>query len=63
MKGVQCYELFGGITLLNHAFFFKYVMIEQVIIMNLFGHRYIQRIIKPRNLLVEDICDVCVYSR
>ena len=22
MKGVQCYELFGGIALKNHAFFF-----------------------------------------
>ena len=21
MKGVQCYELFGGISLKNHAFF------------------------------------------
>ena len=23
MKGVQCYELFGGIPLKNHAFFVK----------------------------------------
>ena len=21
MKGVQCYELFGGVTLMNHAFY------------------------------------------
>ena len=24
MKGVQCYELFGGIALKNHAFSFSY---------------------------------------
>ena len=25
MKGVQCYELFGGITLKNHAFSCSYI--------------------------------------
>ena len=25
MKGVQCYELFGGIALKNHAFSFSYI--------------------------------------
>ena len=24
MKGVQCYELFGGIALINHAFLFLF---------------------------------------
>ena len=29
MKGVQCYELFGGIALKNHAFsFFHYHMCD-----------------------------------
>ena len=26
MKGVQCYELFGGISLKNHAFFYAVIM-------------------------------------
>ena len=26
VKGVQCYELFGGIALENHAFFIYFVM-------------------------------------
>ena len=26
MKGVQCYELFGGIALKNHAFFGLFVL-------------------------------------
>ena len=26
MKGVQCYELFGGIALKNHAFSFSFSM-------------------------------------
>ena len=26
MKGVQCYELFGGIALKNHAFSFLYLL-------------------------------------
>ena len=27
MKGVQCYELFGGIALKNHAFLFNGVVL------------------------------------
>ena len=27
MKGVQCYELFGGIALKNHAFLFVHVYV------------------------------------
>ena len=26
MKGVQCYELFGGIALMNHAFSFPFTV-------------------------------------
>ena len=29
MKGVQCYELFGGIALKNHAYFYICVIIFQ----------------------------------
>ena len=29
MKGVQCYELFGGIALKNHAFSFFFILLEQ----------------------------------
>ena len=25
MKGVRCYELFGGIALINHAFSFRFI--------------------------------------
>ena len=28
MKSVQCYELFGGIALKNHAFSFSYTVIQ-----------------------------------
>ena len=28
MKGVQCYELFGGIALKNHAFSFSFFFIR-----------------------------------
>ena len=28
MKGVQCYELFGGIALKNHAFFFFHIQLS-----------------------------------
>ena len=28
MKGVQCYELFGGIALKNHAFSFFFISIK-----------------------------------
>ena len=30
MKGVQCYELFGGIALKNHAFSFHFISLAQV---------------------------------
>ena len=28
MKGVQCYELFRGIALKNHAFSFHFIMLQ-----------------------------------
>ena len=32
MKGVQCYELFGGIALKNHAFsFFSFIYIFRLV--------------------------------
>ena len=31
MKGVQCYELFGGIALKNHAFSFFFFFNERLI--------------------------------
>ena len=31
MKGVQCYELFGGIALKNHAFSFSFFQLERFI--------------------------------
>ena len=31
MKGVQCYELFGGIALKNHAFFLNKTFFEIII--------------------------------
>ena len=40
MKGVQCYELFGGIALKNHAFsFFIFIkdMLEDVVNGCMFG--------------------------
>ena len=30
MKGVQCYELFGGIALKNHAFSFFHLTVDVV---------------------------------
>ena len=30
MKGIQCYELFGGIALKNHAFLFFHIYIYNV---------------------------------
>ena len=30
VKDVQCYELFGGIALKNHAFSFSYIKIRSV---------------------------------
>ena len=43
MKGVQCYELFGGIALTNDAFF---CVIEN------FAHK------KARKVLIKQLCDV-----
>ena len=35
MKGVQCYELFGGIALKNHtfSFFFIFIYVEKNIVL------------------------------
>ena len=32
MNGVQCYELFGGIALKNHAFSFSCILNAQVVL-------------------------------
>ena len=47
MKGVQCYELFGGIALKNHTFSFSFHVIKAIY--NLIGHS----IYKIVNLIVK----------
>ena len=39
MKGVQCYELFGGIALKNHAFQFSFsIRHKSILVTNDFNH-------------------------
>ena len=43
VKGVQCYELFGGIALKNHtfSFFFKVVQITTFVMLHICVYIYI----------------------
>ena len=38
VKGVQCYELFGGIALKNHAFSFSWRTYVNKVVMNFVKH-------------------------
>ena len=40
MKGVQCYELFGGIALKNHAFSFSYTDLPYIGVAHTMLHTY-----------------------
>ena len=56
MKGVQCYELFGGIALKNHTFsFFIFIMRESCLASSACRHHLQAISRKEKRKLVTDI--------
>ena len=62
MKGVQCYELFGGIALKNHAFSFFNIWLDICLYrMKMSGFYYMKIVHNYRNLR-QNLSNTRIYS-